>query len=375
MKLIITGGHLSPLLAVIDALPKGTKILVIGRKYAIEGDKALSLEYQTIKDKKNITFESISTGRLQRKLTRHTLFSLLKLPYGFFQSFLILKRFKPSIILTFGGYVSLPVVLVSFFLRIPIVIHEQTLEAGLANKIAAFFANKICLSWESSRKLFPKNKTVLTGNPMRKYQISPVRQAQGKYQISNENIPLIYITGGSLGSHAINELIEGCLKKLLLKFKIIHQTGGAKEYADFDCLNKLRDSLSQNLKERYFLTKFIDPDLVGAILQEAKLVVCRAGINTVTELIYYKKPSLLIPLPFSQNNEQKKNAVFLKRIGLGEIIDQDQTNSDALYNFIISMMGKIGNYKIKTKEFDLINPKAALRIIDVLKAEEKKQNK
>src|SRR3989344_5071506 len=218
MKIIIVGGHLSPALSVLDALPKNWEILFVGRKYVFEGEKSLSLEYKIINDLK-IPFEEISTGRLQRKFTKNTIPSLFKLPSGFFKAFGILRKFQPDVVLGFGGYLQIPVIFASFFLKIPVVLHEQTLESGFSNKICSPIAKKICISWESSVKFFPKTKTVLTGNPIRKDIID-------KSQIPNSR-PLIYVTGGSSGSHFINSLIEQVLKKILIDFKLIHQTGGS----------------------------------------------------------------------------------------------------------------------------------------------------
>src|SRR3989339_499065 len=149
MKIIIIGGHLAPALSVLEALPKNTQVLFVGRKYALEGDNALSLEYNTITSL-NIPFVGLNTGRLQRKITRFTLFSLLKLPFGIIKSFLILIDFKPDVVVGFGGYVSIPVTFCAFVLRIPVVIHEQTMEAGLTNRLVSRFAKKICISWDSS---------------------------------------------------------------------------------------------------------------------------------------------------------------------------------------------------------------------------------
>lgn len=359
MKLIITGGHLSPLLSIIDVLPKDIEVLVIGRKHALEGDSAFSLEYQTLKNKK-IPFRSITAARLQRKFTSRTFFSLLKFPFGLWQSFLILKKFKPNVVLTFGGYISLPVVFSAFVLCIPVVIHEQTLEAGLANRISSFFAKKVCISWESSKKFFPRKKTILTGNPIRKFLI---------FQFSNrEHLPIIYITGGSLGSHSINVLVEDCLKKLLEKYIIFHQVGDAKEYLDYDRLFKLKNSFEKKLQERYLLTKFVIPDEVGTILQKADLVISRSGINTVSELIFFKKLCLLIPLPYSQNNEQIKNALFLKGLGFGEVVSQKELTPEKLFGLIQSMIENKDLYQKKIEEAKFsIRKDAASKIIEILK--------
>src|SRR3990172_7629361 len=144
MRIVIAGGHLTPALSVIEELPKDTDILYIGRKYAIEGDKAVSLEYQTI-TKNGIRFYVLKTGRIQRRLTRHSLSSFSKIPLGIGQSLYILKRFKPNVIVGFGGYVSFPVCIAGKILGIPIVIHEQTLEAGATNRVIGKIADKICI--------------------------------------------------------------------------------------------------------------------------------------------------------------------------------------------------------------------------------------
>ena len=373
MKIVLIGGHLSPVLSVLQALPKTTEILFLGRKYGLEGDNALSLEYETI-NALNIPFVDLNTARLQRKLTKHTIPSLLKLPFGIVKSFLTLIKFKPNVVVGFGGYISIPVVFCAYLLRIPIVIHEQTLEAGFANRFLAKFATRICISWQASQKYFPKDKTVLTGNPIRKFSTFSPRGEAGNFlasrrsgQLSTEKdkLPMIYITGGSSGSHFINTLVEGCLEELLRSYNIIHQTGDAQEFHDFDRLAKIRESLSLELRERYEIKKFIDPRLVGSVFGMADLVVGRSGINTITELIYFEKPSLLIPLPFSQNNEQLKNAKFLKSLGLAEVFYQDTLDSKKFLRFIVEMFNNIDKYKIlKRVQDDKGN--AAQNIIDVI---------
>lgn len=358
MKIVICGGHLSPALSVIENLPKGDKVIVFGRKHAHEGDDSLTLEYKTMQNR-NIPFIPITTGRLQRKLTRHTVPSLVKTPYGFFQSLVALRALRPDVVLSFGGYVAAPVVLAAHVLKIPIVLHEQTLEAGASNRLLARFAKKVCISWESSAAFFPKNKTVLTGNPIRKYQISNIQ-----FPIPEGKKPLLYVTGGSTGAHAINELIEGCLEKLIKKYRIIHQTGDAKQYADFDRLSEKKESLGKE-KDDYVLTKFVQPEDVAGILKEADLVVSRSGANTVTELLYYKKPCLLIPLPISQNNEQKKNALMVKDAGLAEVLDQYSVTPDMLCQKIITMTENLSSYKTQSSIADVVE-QAANSIISVL---------
>lgn len=363
MKLVIIGGHLSPALSVLMSLPKDTDILFIGRKYALEGDSALSLEYKTI-NALNIPFVGLNTGRLQRKISRYTFSSLLKLPFGIVKSLSTLIQFRPDVVVGFGGYVSIPVVLCAYLLRIPIVIHEQTLEAGFANKLLSLLAAKICISWSSSWGYFPKGKVVFTGNPIRKFSIFDF-----KFLIKKENreLPVIYVMGGSSGSHAINVLIEGCIKDLLRKFNVIHLTGDSQQFHDFDRLEKLRKSLPPELRERYILEKYIDPSEIGSLLTMAALIISRSGMNTITELVYFEKPSLLIPFPFSQNNEQLKNARFLERLGLGKVLQQNETDSKKLLQTINFMFQNIEKFRIRKKELrNKQSQNAAQNIISVI---------
>jgi len=361
MKIILIGGHLAPALSVLEALPKDAQVLFIGRKYAMEGDNALSLEYKTMTSLK-IPFIGLNTGRWQRKLTKYTLLSLLKIPFGVIKAFLILIRFRPDIVVGFGGYVSIPVIFCASLLRIPVVIHEQTLGAGLANKLVSRFAKKICISWNSSKEYFPKDKIVMTGNPIRKFPI-----LNAKFSLFKNNLPTIYITGGSLGSHVINILIEGIISELLEKYNIIHQAGDTCEYRDFERLEELKMNLPEELRDNYILKKFIDPSQIGDILNLSSVVISRSGMNTVTELIYFEKPALLIPLPFSQNNEQLKNAEFLEKIGLGIVLSQSKVNQKKLLQTIELIFRNIKKYKINKKEFKGLSGKnAAQNIISVI---------
>lgn len=366
MKIVVIGGHLTPALSVIELL-KEEEIIFIGRKHALEGDKALSLEYRTITSQ-GIPFKNIITGRLQRKFTKHTIFSLFKIPIGLLQSFFILRKFKPHVVLGFGGYVQIPVVFAAFILRIPIVIHEQTLEAGLANKLASFFAAKTCISWENSQRFFPIKKTVLTGNPIRKEIISVFDNSVKEVS----DAPLIYITGGSLGSHSINLLVEKVIKRLLTNARVIHQTGDAQEYQDFERLSYLRDSLPEEVRKRYLPQRFLETKEVAQVLKNSDLVVSRAGVNTITELIFLNKPSLLIPLPLGK--EQKKNALFLSELGLAEVRLEENLTPDEFLNTLKYMFENYTKYSLD-KDYKIYVRDAASKIVSILRDVQNQNNK
>lgn len=358
MKIVIIGGHLTPALSVIEELPNDCEILYVGRKHALEGDRALSLEYQTI-TKMDIQFIELKTGRIQRKITRHTMPSLVKVPFGMFQSMKILRKFKPDVVVGFGGYVSFPVILASNFLKIPIVIHEQTTEAGAANKLLSKYAHKVCISFESSKKYFPNEKVVFTGNPIRK----SIREPKKTFKI-NSTDPIIYITGGSQGSHFINTLVSETLGKLIDRYVVVHQTGGAEEFNDFIKLSILKDGLNKG-QEKYILSKYFSPDEVGSILKVASLVISRAGINSVSEIILLKKPALLIPLPVSQKDEQLKNAMKVEKLGLGEVIEQKNLNPGIFIEKINQMMKNIDIYKLSSSS-NKFPRNSAKKIVDVI---------
>jgi len=368
MKLLIIGGHLSPALSLIDALPEEWEIVFVGRKFVFEGEKAVSLEYRAI-TKLGVKFINLSTGRLQRKLTIDTFPSLLKLPVGFLNAFKILLSEKPDAVVGFGGYVQVPVVIGAFLLRIPVVLHEQTLEVGFANRICAKFARKICISWTSSAKFFPKEKTVLTGIPLRKEVLRAMKEKSFENKIKQ-----IFITGGSSGSHFINSVIEGCIEGLLRNFKVTHLTGDSQKYNDFDRLSKLKSQFPHILEENYELKKFVEPQEFTKILRNSDLIISRSGINTVFEIFILNKPAILIPIPFAQRNEQLRNAMFLKDNRQGEVFEQKDLDSETLLRKIYEMTENLPKYK-KQKELDLPFEKAAYKIIKVIKNAQKESKR
>lgn len=367
MKVAIIGGHFSPAFCVIQELPKGTEIIYIGRKHSLEGDKGLSLEYKYIK-KKGIRFVTLITGRLQRSFSKYTIPSLMKLPIGFLQSIKILREQKPDVVVGFGGYLSFPVILSAHYLKIPIVIHEQTQDAGASNRYLARYADKICISFETSLKYFPKDKTVFTGNPVLKSILNPKKNL--KFGLSS---PIIYITGGSVGSHFINTLVMGILPKILDVASVIHQTGNSSKFSDFERLQILKDGLNKDKKGKYFISENFFPEEIGAIYRKADLVIGRAGINTVTELITLEKPGLLIPLATTQKNEQVKNANYLKEIGLGEILDQKTASPEVFLKEVSKMLKNLSSYKIKS-DSDILPKDSAKKIVKIIYETSQKSN-
>jgi len=351
MKVLITGTHFTPAQAVIEELKKqpNLKIVYMGRKYTREGDSSLSAESQIL-PQLGIKFIPIITGRLQRSFTIYTIPSLLKIPIGLVQSFYYLVKESPDVVLAFGGYVSVPVVISAWVLSKPIIIHEQTLVEGLATKINSWFASKVALSFEGLKS--KNSKVIVTGNPIRKEILDnqslrkddPIRQFVEQSQKSK--LPLVLITGGNQGSHIINQTVSEILDNLTNQAFVIHQTGDSK-FDDFDNLsNKL-----QNLKfkDRYLVAKWINADQMGYLLRHLDLAMSRAGINTLQELAYFGVPTLIIPIPYVSNNEQNFNAKFFEKIGLAKVLPQSNLSSKTLLSNFTQMIDQVTDLKNEAK--------------------------
>ena len=352
MKILITGGHITPALAIIDELQsskKEAKIVFVGRKHAIDKEKVISFEYQeTVKRK--VPFINIDAGRLSRIISLRSFIKFIKFPLGIYQAFVILKKEKPDKILTFGSYVGLPVCLAAYFYRIPIYIHEQTIAPGLANKIISLWAKKVFCSFRESLAVFPKSKTVFSGNPVRK-EIFLIKK---RLKLKKDR-PVIYVTGGSTCSHSINLHIEKIIDKLLDKYTVIHQTGETKQYKDYERLSQIKNS-------NYFLAKYFFDDQIGFVFSISDLVVSRVGANTFFELLVLKKPAIFIPLPWSANHEQLKQGDFFKKNRLGEIFDQDQP-SDQLLILIDKTMAGLDQYKNNFNQLKYLNEPNSAKVI------------
>lgn len=317
MKVLITGSHFTPAQAVIEKLLEipDLEIVYLGRKYARDNDKAASVESKILPEL-GVKFIPIIAGRLNRFFSFYSIIALLKTPVGFIQSFYYLLKEKPDLIVSFGGFTGMPVVINGWLLSIPSVIHEQSLKMGLSNLISSIFADKVAVSFKDTRLpgFVSSEKIVFSGNPIRKEFLNSQKPSKEIEKFAGSATrrkkPLILITAGNQGSHFINLIVEDKLQELTKSASLIHQTGDSK-YDDFSNLEK-------HQSENYLVNKWIKAEDLNYILENTDLVVSRAGMNTLLELSLKSAPSLMIPIPVG--SEQKTNAFYFKKLGLGEIL-------------------------------------------------------
>ena len=344
-RLVLTGGHAGGMAyAVIQTLKKNKTpwdIYWIGVKKAVEGGKTETYESQVF-PKLGIKFYAITAGRLQRKFTPFTLVSLMKVPVGFVSAFILLLRIKPSVVLSFGGYAAFPVVVCAWSLRIPVIIHEQTAAAGRANIMSALFAKKIALARVTSRKYFPSQKIIITGNPLSE----DIKKISIRKTLSNP--PRIFITGGSRGSKTLNDIIFSVIAELVKKYKVVHQTGELS-FAEAKIIQKGLGKLSGS----YEVWNFIPPETQHRIMGDSDLVISRAGATTLSELTFLKRPCILVPIPFSYLDEQTKNARVLEQVGLARIIKQEDLSSEALLKNVEEIFSNYSQIKSSIEDSGL----------------------
>lgn len=352
-KILITGGHLTPALITSDELRKNgfNNLLWIGRKHTQTGDTSESPEYQEV-NKREISFVNFNTGKLWRKWNKYTyqyaLKDLMLIPWGFFNAFLIIFRSKPDLVISFGGYVALPIALAAKLFRVKIITHEQVLNPGLASRIISKLANKILISWNKSRDYFPKERTVLTGNPS---YIVYYKNNTDTVDFKDK-LPLITVFCGNQGAHIINTAMFAILEDLLKSNNIIHQTGRSEVTGDKYKASEIRSELDDQLKNRYQFHTYISENTYE-ILDKSDLVIARGGANTMTDLIYLRKKSIIIPIPWSSGQEQLKNAQYLEELGLSTIIEyKNDINPEELKKEIEKRLGE--DIKANKQELNML---------------------
>jgi UDP-N-acetylglucosamine--N-acetylmuramyl-(pentapeptide) pyrophosphoryl-undecaprenol N-acetylglucosamine transferase len=350
MRVIIaaggTGGHLFPGIALAEefkAKNEGSRVLFIGTKRGMEKRTLIP---------QGLAFEAIEVSSLKGKNLFDLLKSLISIPKSIFQSIMIIKNFNPDLVIGLGGYVSGPVILAATLMGFKTAIHEQNIFPGLTNRILGKMTHLVFISFEQSISYFPKGKTVVSGNPMRKQCLECISPSP-----SRDTFTLL-ILGGSLGSHQVNLAMIDALNDLLPirdKIKIIHQTGK-------NDLTMVKEDYKKSGFSAEVVT-FIDQ--IADVYQQTSLVISRAGASTLAELMVNHKASILVPYPLAADNHQHLNARVLVDRKAAQMIDPDQLTGKRLARIILHLYNHPEQLsEMETNAGKMGRPEAAREIVD-----------
>ena len=317
-----TGGHIYPAVAIANELKSQDptiEILFVGAEGKMEMEKVPKAGYKII-------------GLPIAGINRANLLANLGLPFklvrSLWKTYKVIKNFKPDIAIGVGGYASGPTLIMANFLGVPTLIQEQNSFAGVTNKSLAKKAKKICVAYPNMEKFFPKEKIVITGNPVRKDIIETASkrgQAIKHFGLDADRKTLLII-GGSQGARTINESILAGLNDLISNdLQIVWQTG--KLFID-----KAKSAVEALQSKRVFVSDFIyEMDLAYAA---ADLVVSRAGALSVSELCLAAKPSILVPLPTAAEDHQTQNALSLVNVNAAWIVKDIEARENLIEKVI-----------------------------------------
>ena len=326
-----TGGHTSPGLAVAARLrERGVDVAWIGSKSGIEARRV---------PEAGVPFHTIPVGKLRRYWDWQNVPDLaVRAPAGLARAWGLLRRLRPALLLATGGFVALPPALGARALRIPVVVHEQTSVPGLANRVAGRFARRIALTFPLTGSELPRERAVLTGNPLRPELLGGSRAAACRRFDLEDAGPIVYVTGGALGSHRLNRDVGAALPRLLEHCQLIHQSGDNRSTGDLAWLGERARALPERLRRRYALRPYVGAELRD-VYAAAALVVGRSGAGTVNECCQLGLPALYVPLPGTSGDEQTANARLVEAAGGAVVFPQVSLTADGLVEAVGRLLG------------------------------------
>ncbi|MSN25951.1 MAG: undecaprenyldiphospho-muramoylpentapeptide beta-N-acetylglucosaminyltransferase [Geobacter sp.] len=362
MKLIIagggTGGHLFPGIAVAEeflARDPSNEVLFVGTERGIEARAVPAAGYR---------LELISAAGIRGKRGLSQLSGVAKMFYGYAQSRKILKSFRPDLVLGVGGYASLPMVLAAAGMHVPRFIHEQNAIPGQTNRLLARFADQVFITLQESDRYFPKESTLLTGNPLRRQILDMVEKpgsslTDGSTAADNGDKSFhLFVFGGSQGAHAINMAMVDALpllKDCRIRLEITHQTGNS------DCEEVSTAYRAAGLTSK--VTPFIAD--MASEYAKADLIICRAGATTIAEVTACGKACLFIPFPHAVDDHQRRNAEALLKMDACFMMLEQELSGQQLARMIKELAGNAETVRqTGQRAFGLARLDAASIIVD-----------
>ena len=319
MKTIIltgggTAGHVTPNLALIPSLKAaGYDIQYIGSYNGME---------RKLIENAGIPYDGISSGKLRRYFDLKNFSDPFRVLKGYAEALKLLRKYKPDVLFSKGGFVAVPVVLAAKHYHIPTIIHESDMTPGLANKLCIPSAKWVCCNFPETLKYLPTGKAVLTGSPIRAELLQGDRLAGLQYTNLSAAKPIILVIGGSLGSVKVNGAVRSILPKLLEQFQIIHICG--------------KGNLDESLigTSGYVQYEYVDSPLKH-LFAAADLIVSRAGANSICEILALRKPNVLIPLSAAASRgDQILNANSFAKQGYSTVLEEEKVTDDTLFDAI-----------------------------------------
>ena len=359
MRLILsgggTGGHIYPALTLIDAIKNkkpDAEFLYVGTEKGLEAD---------IVPKAGINFTALKLeGGLERRFTLENISRVANAVWSIKHASDVVKNFKPNAVVGTGGYVCGPILLAASFMKVPTLIQEQNAVAGITNKILSKFVDKIAVGTRDALKNFPNDKTVYTGNPIRR-EVLAAKKSDGLKEFGfMEDKPIVLISGGSRGARSINNAMIDVLKSAAQKnsAQFLHVTGKG----EFDSvMKKLSDLDAPNIKIVPYLYN------MPTALAMADLAVFRAGATGLAELTARGIPAILIPYPYAAENHQEFNAKSLVEAGAARMILNKDLTAEILSAQLEELLSSPEKLKSMAQaSLSLGKPNAADEIADMI---------
>lgn len=337
-----TGGHFYPLMAVANAL-----------NIIAEQEKITKLEMVMMADEpydqnlllqEGVVFKKVYAGKIRRYFSLFNITDMFKTAAGIIKALLNIYTDFPDVIFSKGGYASLPAVVAAKIFRIPLIIHESDAIPGMVNQWSGKFAKRVAISFSETAKFFPKEKTALIGNPIRKDLLNIPKTNVKDFFGLEENMPVVMVIGGSQGAKKINDSLLGVLPELIKKIQIIHICG-KKNFKEIKGISSLILEKSE-YKSRYHLFPFMDISLLKTSYGAADMAVSRAGSGSIFEIANAGLPSILIPIANSAQDHQRKNAYIYTSNKAGNVIEEENLSPHLLQSEIEIMLSD----KTKMKE-------------------------
>lgn len=317
-RIILTGGgtagHVTPNMALVPSLKEaGYDIQYIGSYNGIE---------KKLIEEMGIPYHGISSGKLRRYFDVKNFSDPFKVVKGYMEASHLIRKLRPNIVFSKGGFVTVPVVLAAKRRGVPVIIHESDITPGLANRISIPSATKVCCNFPETMKHLPEDKAVLSGSPIRQELFSGDREKGLSLCSFDGSKPVLLAMGGSLGAVAINQALRHNLDALLAQFDIIHLCG--KGHYDASLADK----------KGYKQFEYAKSELTH-LFAATDLIISRAGANAICELLALRKPNILIPLPASQSRgDQILNAASFEKSGYSYVLQEEELTDDTLLKAI-----------------------------------------